>query len=745
MNKLIQKYINAMFLMVFLTAIFPGTAAAAIQDQDDLSAAVNDTIWYMPNLCAKGESAGGGITLSLRDQIAQQLFVQLDSAAAAKTAVGTYHVGGILPSTVWLGGHISSAMSDAKAAKTAFATAPAFIGIDQEGGKIDRLKLTPSASAEKMGTMSTSSVQSLATTWGKKMKEYGVDVDFAPVADINQPGNAIISKYDRAFSSNPSVIADKAGAFATGLEKSGIIPTFKHFPGNGRSSADPHKGSATTPPLSELKSLDLKPYETLLNNPTRWVMIGNLNVPGINDLPEAPAALHAGIYNLLRKDYKFNGIAITDDLGSMKAVTNRYTTPQAVEMAIKAGATMALFTDATASQTNVKATIDQIERDAKSDSSLKSKIEANATAILKAKGVSDGKGSGSAGSVKLIGKDNVEKAFNYFMQRGLSAMQSAAIIGNLMQESGVNPRAAQPGGKGRGIAQWSTGDRWDSNPKGNMVDFGAGKFASTDPAHVSAADRAKGGAYDLGNQLDFIWFELNTNFKSVFDSFKKQTTLYDAASVFGNKYEIFGIEGGRQKYATEAFDKYGKNVVGPATSSTTSSGISACGGDTNGAVGIDNGFAFPQQTTQSKVKNNPGSRWCYQSLTSCHHDYKAADVMAPEGTINVASKGGKVLKAVTPSCNGGLNVPRVQIKGDDGVYYYYTHMKTVTVHEGQQVKTGDPIGQVGPTQCAQNTPPHLHFQMSSVPVNSTSDPAEQAKYIDPQPNLIAAFKKLPEK
>ena len=187
-------------------------------------------------------------------------------------------------------------------------------------------------------------------------------------------------------------------------------------------------------------------------------------------------------------------------------------------------------------------------------------------------------------------------------------------------------------------------------------------------------------------------------------------------------------------------------AVNPVASS------SATAATCSGGLGIDaNGFVFPQSTTKSAIKKGSsysGSTlvWCFTDQTSCHHDYVAADIFDQIGTTNVAAVGGTVLKAVDTSCSGGFEVPRVQIKGVDGKYYYYTHMKpsSIKVSTGQVVKAGDPLGEVGPAECAENTAPHLHFQVSSGPINSTKDPTERSQYIDPQPVLLSAFDKLPE-
>jgi hypothetical protein len=193
------------------------------------------------------------------------------------------------------------------------------------------------------------------------------------------------------------------------------------------------------------------------------------------------------------------------------------------------------------------------------------------------------------------------------------------------------------------------------------------------------------------------------------------------------------------------------DFTGPAdTDGTTLPGDSGATDTANecgatGGVAIDStGFAFPLITTQAALIKYG---WCYKSLTNCHHDYNAADIFDTEGVQVVAAKPGTVVNATeVATCNGGYNVPRIMIKDEDGIYYYYTHLKpgSLTVKDGSSVVAGTVLGKIGPTECAQYTPTHLHFQMSSVPITNTESASEKTKYINPQPNLVSSFANLPK-
>src|ERR1041385_2212643 len=103
--------------------------------------------------------------------------------------------------------------------------------------------------------------------------------------------------------------------------------------------------------------------------------------------------------------------------------------------------------------------------------------------------------SDNLGSTESELSSNTKTAFNFFVKKGLSKRQSAGILGNLIQESNVNPKAVQSGGPGRGIAQWSVGGRWDTSFHDNVVWY----------ARINRVDR-----WALATQLAFTWYELHT-------------------------------------------------------------------------------------------------------------------------------------------------------------------------------------------------------------------------------------------
>lgn len=165
---------------------------------------------------------------------------------------------------------------------------------------------------------------------------------------------------------------------------------------------------------------------------------------------------------------------------------------------------------------------------------------------------------GTSNDASLVEGENKKKAFFYFTGKGLSAAQAAGIVGNLMQESGVNPKSVQKGGPGRGIAQWSKGDRWDGPQKDSFKNWAGSK-----------------DMLDLKVQLDFIWYEMNNvspwkkalkgSTSSAYPSLQDikgdtKDAAIKAGHSFGYLYERFGVSGSRDKYSGDVWTEFHSQV-----------------------------------------------------------------------------------------------------------------------------------------------------------------------------------------
>jgi len=164
---------------------------------------------------------------------------------------------------------------------------------------------------------------------------------FGPVLDVGSaPGIE-----SRSFGSDPEVVATYGRAVAEGLIEADVMPVFKHFPGHGRATADSHLELPSTPPLAELRTLDLLPYAELLGDPVLGqkasVMVAHLSVPGLSE--DVPTSLSPETVNgLLRTEFGFGGIVFTDAL-NMGAIVDTYGRLEALELALQAGADIAIL------------------------------------------------------------------------------------------------------------------------------------------------------------------------------------------------------------------------------------------------------------------------------------------------------------------------------------------------------------------------------------------------------------------
>lgn len=216
------------------------------------------------------------------------------------------------------------------------------IGIDQEGGRVTRLKQEYGfpyfASPQKMAEGGEDSVEYYARLTAETLEGLGINVDFAPCVDVNvNPDCPIIGKLGRSFSSDAEVVRDHAMTWVFELQERGVAACLKHFPGHGSSSSDTHLGVADV--SDSWQESELFPYSNLID----WggvKMIMTTHVFNARFDSVWPATLsHATLTGLLRDSLHFNGVIITDDM-AMGAMTQRYGYEEMIFKAIEAGADM---------------------------------------------------------------------------------------------------------------------------------------------------------------------------------------------------------------------------------------------------------------------------------------------------------------------------------------------------------------------------------------------------------------------
>lgn len=257
--------------------------------------------------------------------------------------------------------------------------------VDEEGGRVARLANNPSLGLPHTGPMEkladkkgAAGVSEAAATIGRYLKDYGFDIDFAPVADVNtNPSNIVIGQ--RAFSNKPDVAAKMVTAYLKALQKQGITGCIKHFPGHGDTSADTHYGYAVSrKSLEQLRDCELVPFRAGIAAGARMVMTAHISLPAVTG-SDIPSTLSREVLTgILREEMGFDGLIVTDAM-EMGAITRQYPTADACVLAVKAGADVLLCVR------DFRAAVDAIEAAVLAGDIPESRIDESVRRILSLK------------------------------------------------------------------------------------------------------------------------------------------------------------------------------------------------------------------------------------------------------------------------------------------------------------------------------------------------------------------------
>ena len=218
---------------------------------------------------------------------------------------------------------------------------PLFIGIDEEGGEVTRMEnaLTPPPSQQKIGESNDpEKAKQWASSTAKELKNMGINVNFAPVADVG-------SNDTRSYSKDTNTVINFVRAAVSGYQEQNIIYSLKHFPGIGKGKVDSHIESSSINASKEtLLNEDIAPFATLIkeSNPDNYfILVSHLIYPELDE--KNPASLSKNIMtDLLRNELGYKGIIITDDM-EMGAVANHNDFRSIGVNAVKAGADIVLI------------------------------------------------------------------------------------------------------------------------------------------------------------------------------------------------------------------------------------------------------------------------------------------------------------------------------------------------------------------------------------------------------------------
>jgi beta-N-acetylhexosaminidase len=304
----------------------------------------------------------GGSGPSLAQLIGQKLVVRMDGLTPSTDLLGRIRrgeVGGVIlfGSNVSTPTKLIALTAQLQGAAAAGGQPELLIAVDQEGGPVRRIPWAPpSISPPEMGRIGRLSVaRDQGASTGDALRGLGVNVDFAPVADVPASTASFLYRDGRTFSFLATSTASLADAFASGLESKGVLATMKHFPGIGLATQNTDTNPVTITASRAALAPGLLAYRTAILDRIPLIMLSNATYAAY-DATNAAGWSHAIAVTLLRDDLGFGGVTITDSLEGTAHARGLSTGSLAIRAA-RAGTDMILVTGSEASTRGVYATL----------------------------------------------------------------------------------------------------------------------------------------------------------------------------------------------------------------------------------------------------------------------------------------------------------------------------------------------------------------------------------------------------
>lgn len=299
-------------------------------------------------------------TPTLEEMIGQMIIVgfrgtEVDSSSKIIQHINEYNIGGIVlfdydvplksfPRNIVDRQQLKTLIEDLKR----LTRSDLFIAVDAEGGYVNRLKeeygFVKIKSAQQMGEGEPEDTFVEASRLGEELASPGININFAPVVDINiNEDNPVIGKIERSFSDDPQEVYEHAGSFIDAMHRYNIISVIKHFPGHGSSSGDSHLG-LTDVTHTYNEEVELFPYKKLIED-GRADIIMTAHIMNRDIDPGSPATLSSiFLEDILRDGLNYDGVIISDDM-QMGAITSQFGFDEVIVKAINAGCDLLIFSN----------------------------------------------------------------------------------------------------------------------------------------------------------------------------------------------------------------------------------------------------------------------------------------------------------------------------------------------------------------------------------------------------------------
>ena len=217
------------------------------------------------------------------------------------------------------------------------ADTPLLIAIDQEGGRVQRMR-QPWTEWPPMRSVGDADdpdlTRSIACALARELADFGITLDFAPVVDVDtNPDNPVIG--DRSFGRDPERVIRHTAHFIEAMQQAGVAACAKHFPGHGDTSTDSHHELPVVDhALERLHAVELPPFAAAIEAGVASIMTAHVLLPALD--PELPATISPAVMRILREELGYDGVVFTDDL-EMKAIADHHDPEALVSGSLAAG------------------------------------------------------------------------------------------------------------------------------------------------------------------------------------------------------------------------------------------------------------------------------------------------------------------------------------------------------------------------------------------------------------------------